>query len=165
MTCLIYQDYCKVMQHNLECHWEQDWKGFHSHRQARNKLLTDRIVKALSKKEWPILCCDPRFFSWFFFNLHQLPAAKKGMKKPSITTNVWSFLFSQSFSMTVWWLPLVFRNSCYIWQELKMTTTIYQLMRLRLQEGLVQPKNPYMKSFTQEVEVSNIRECTLQGKP
>ena len=38
-------------------------------------------------------------------------------------------------------------------------------MRLRLQEGLVQPKNPYMKSFTQEVEVSNIRECTLQGKP
>ena len=29
--------------------------------------------------------------------LHQLPAAKKDMQKPSITTNVWSFLFCQSF--------------------------------------------------------------------
>ena len=46
-----------------------------------------------------------------------------------------------------------------------MTTIIYGLMRLRLQAGLVQPKNFYMKSFTQAGEVLNIRKCTLQGKP
>jgi hypothetical protein len=32
-----------------------------------------------------------------FLNLHQLPTAKKDMQKPSITTNVWLFLFCQSF--------------------------------------------------------------------
>ena len=33
-----------------------------------------------------------------FLNLSQLPAAKKDMQKPDITTNDWTFLFCQGFS-------------------------------------------------------------------
>jgi hypothetical protein len=36
---------------------------------------------------------------FFFFNLHQLPAAKEDMQKPRIKTNIWLFLFCQSFSI------------------------------------------------------------------
>ena len=37
-------------------------------------------------------------FLIFFLNLYQLPAAKTDMQKLSITTNVWPFLFCQSFN-------------------------------------------------------------------
>ena len=47
----------------------------------------------------PLLWCS--VFACLFLNLQQLPAAKMDMQKPSITTNIWSFLFCQSFNIDI----------------------------------------------------------------
>ena len=63
-------------------------------------------------------------FCMSFLNLHQLPAAKKDMQKLSITTNVWSFLFCQSFrtanyNLTKKKIRLICIASKYIYNAIK----------------------------------------------
>ncbi len=71
-----------------------------------NKILLRSILEQCG---W-----DAPFFEYFFFNLNlnQLPAAKKRIKKRCISTNIWHFIFLQSFSISIHlpFLRVLFKN-------------------------------------------------------
>ena len=60
-------------------------------------IHTSIPTKALTNKKGQMFV-GMLVFGILFLNLNQLPAAKKGIKKMSIPTNVWHFLFCRGFS-------------------------------------------------------------------
>ena len=61
-----------------------------------NLMFCGSLGKALTNKKRRFFVVMLGFYM-SFLNLSQLPAAKKEMQKPSITTNVWAFLFCHGF--------------------------------------------------------------------